>query len=175
MIIKTCYIVLISFLTMSVSNCKTTKTSNELKAAEMTQEITGAYYQKWVAGARGGGSGINLYIPVFREDLRFEKVFFRGMVTAISKGDHEGREYYMGYFKTALNTKQEMTLDEDAKNEYGNKSPLQTEKVKMPFEISDDEAIITYIENNEEKYLKITGITEKPMLALPMQRKPDNK
>lgn len=175
MIIKTCYIILISFLTMSVSNCKTTKTMNDLKEPEMTQEITGAYYQKWVAGVRGGGSGINLYIPVFREDLSFEKVFFRGMVTNIVKGNHDEKAYYIGRFKTALNTREEMTLDEDAKNEYGNNSPLQTDKVEMPFEIADDEAIVTYIENNETKYIKITGITEKPMLALPMQRKPDNK
>ena len=175
MIIKTIYIILISFLTMSVSNCKTTKTMNDSKVSEMTQEITGAYFQKWVAGVKGGGSGINLYIPAFSQDLMFEKVFFRGMETSITKANHEGKEYYIGYFKTPLNSKAEMNLDEDAKNEYGNKSPLQTEKVKMPFEIADNEAIITYTENDETKYVKVTGITEKPMLALPMQRKPDNR
>ncbi|NQY04695.1 MAG: hypothetical protein HRT68_00460 [Flavobacteriaceae bacterium] len=177
---KTLFIILLSLLIMSSSNCKSTvemsHNKDELNEAQViTIQESGSYYQKWVAGIKGGGSGINLYIPSAEsKTIVYKEVYFRSMKTSLSTTKVESKSYYLGRFKTALNSKKDLNMDGNTKGEYGNASPLQN-KVDPPFEISESEAIVVYTENDEEKFLKITGIKEKPMIAMPMQRNPNNK
>ena len=166
--------ILISFVSMSLSQCKTSNTTKQSNISESIQQ-DGAYFQKWVAGVKGGGSGINLFIPIVQEGNSYEGVYFRGMYTTLEKTTKNNTHYWAGYFKTKLNTKPSLTMEDSNKKEFGNASVFQTNDKEPPVPIADNEAILTYTLNEELQYVIIKGIIEKPMEALPMQRNPNNR
>jgi hypothetical protein len=175
---KTSFLILALFL-VNFSNCKSSKNMDRPVSTAIETITTGAYFQKWVAGIKGGGAGINLYIPASAlkhigsfelgnpEGRRLKAVYFREKKTTLSLTSLAGEAVYFGFFKTDLNAKETMLMMGDQKGEYGNKTPLQEPKVEPPVTILENEALIVYTENNLEKYLKISGIVEKPLMAMP--------
>jgi hypothetical protein len=53
-------------------------------------------------------------------------------------------------------------MDHDALKEAVNTPP-----VKIPFTLKEDDAVLSYIENNELKFFKISALPEKPLIAYP--------
>lgn len=119
---------------------------------EATFKTDNAYYQKWVAGVKGGGSGINVFIPVTTkvEDVKLDSLFFRGHKVALQTKPNNAT-LYIGYITTDANQKEGFTSN----------------KVKLPFELNDNEAVVSYIENNTTKYIKIENLVEKQMEQYP--------
>ncbi|MBO6605427.1 hypothetical protein [Psychroserpens sp.] len=126
--------------------------------------IADVYYQEWIAGVQGGGSGINLFISVSDSDITLETVYFRGEVAKLEVKPSNPNQY-IGRFKTEMNQPKDIILSSDPKEEYGNKMPQK--KDKFPFELADNECVISYTVNDEIKYFKISNIKNKPVINYP--------
>ena len=69
---------LIGFL---VSKCSSAQKSQ----TNVPFQIGACYYQKWIAGVEGGGSGIDLYIPIISNGniTELDSVYFQGKGTKL--------------------------------------------------------------------------------------------
>ena len=147
-------------------------TSNTSKALTLQEEspvaIEEYYYQKWVAGARGAGSGINfsLALKSVPTDVALKDIYFMDMKTTLEQGK-QSPTVFTGYFKTAMNQPVDIIMSSDPKKEYGNTVP-ETEKESIPFELQNDEAIISYMKDGKEYFYKLTDVKERPTRSMPM-------
>lgn len=119
------------------------------------------YCETWVAGVRGGGSGINLFIPLSKEapkSVQLDSVYFRGKGTLLEKIEGE-KTLYVGRFQTNFNQMQDIVMSSDPNEEYGNEAPNLDEKI--PFELKDSECVVSYKNGDETKYFKIVNVIEK--------------
>lgn len=124
-------------------------------------KTTEAIYQSWVAGVRGGGSGINVMFksPNTDENIVLDSLYFRNKKAKIErKGD-----LYIARFKTKTNQQPNLIMHSDSKQEYGNKAPI---KVDFPFKLENNEAVIQYMEKEKIKFVKIR-LAHKPAELYP--------
>ncbi len=118
-----------------------------------------ASYQGWVAGVRGGGSGINFYIDLKSElpaNIELKKVIFRGYEVPFEKQDNL---HFQAMIKTPGN---QQKFD-------GDDSQIFTSP-KNALTLADNEAILVFSKNGKEYQQKITNVTEKPALEYPSAR-----
>lgn len=119
------------------------------------------YYQAWVSGVKEGGSGINIYITfqTFQKGVVVEDIYFRGKITKAQKPS-KIQNKYTGYFKTGK--PRDVIMDSDPLKEAQNIPSLP-----FPFELKDDEVVISYLYNDRMKYARFSDIREEEMLAYP--------
>ncbi len=125
------------------------------------------YFQKWIAGIKDGGSGMDLYIPITGDlpnNIQLDSVYFSGKVIKLQKLE-SSNELYVGRFKSNLNPKPDVVMSSEMNEEYGNKV-LKLEN-KIPFELKNSECVVSYREDEKTKYFKIEGIIEKPSQNYP--------
>ena len=118
-----------------------------------------ASYQSWVAGVRGGGSGINFYIDLKSElpvNIELKKLIFRGYEVPFEKQDNL---HFQAMIKTPSN--QEKIEGDDTQIYTSPKNALT---------LADNEAILVFSKNGKEYQQKITNVTEKPALEYPSAR-----
>lgn len=101
-------------------------------------------FQEWYAGIKVGGTGINVFVPVVNKEdnIQIDSVYFRNLKGKLVS--NHGR--YTATLK--------------------NDSPYYTFKIQekpddYPFTLGINECAISYIENGEVKYLKVTDLNEK--------------
>jgi len=119
------------------------------------------YCQKWVAGIKEGGSGINLFIPVsgeFPKSVQLDSVYFRGKVALLEKLEGE-KLLFVGRFKTKFNQKSDANMATGSNEENDNQTLILHEKITS--ELKDSECVISYKEGKEIKYFKIEDVIEK--------------
>lgn len=142
------YILYLFFATTLIS-CNTTETivqENNLSAS----------YQTWIAGVRGGGSGINFYLELKSElptNIELKRVIFRGYEVSFEKQDSL---HFQAMIKTPGN---QQKYEED-------NSPNVT-SLKNDTKLQDNEAILVFSKNGKEYQQKITNVIEKPGLEYP--------
>ncbi|WP_452232847.1 hypothetical protein [Lacinutrix sp. MEBiC02595] len=152
------------FLMVNFSNCSSTK-----QASNQTNKISMQDFQEnpsfilgetsfkyWTAGVKGGGSGVNLFILMEKNknNIVLDTVYFRGReskLEAINSG-------YVANFRTLANQKEDIIMSTNKSAEYGNEIPNQA---TFPFQLKDNECVISYIEDNITKYFKIENLVEK--------------
>jgi hypothetical protein len=153
---------ILSFLTMlvlmvSLSHCTTAQKLQKKAPIEFGK----TYAQEWVAGVQGGGSGINVFVPVKDTSITLDSMFFRGQKVKLEFIQGE-QALYVGRFLTDFNQSKGLILSSDMKEESKNKLPKLKEE--MPFEFNDDECIISYHKGNQTLYYKISNIKmERPV------------
>ena len=155
------------FITViNFSNCASTQ--NLEKTIPLT--FGEVYYQDWVAGVKGGGSGINIFIPITAnpKEIMLDSVYFKGRK---AKLEFRNNTVFIGRFKTAINQEQDIIMSSEPYAEYGNKAPEFSRKT--PFKLDDDECVISYLDNGGVKYFKIEGVIRK--LSKIYQRAPLKK
>ncbi len=142
----------------SFSQCSSSKKLQ----SKVPIEFGEGYFQKWVAGVKGGGSGINIFISInegVSEEFILDSVYFRGKVAKLEVKPNN-KTLYIGRFKTDLNTmKQDIVMSSDSKEEYGNQLPKI--EAKIPFDLKDNECVVSYKKGDETQYYKIENIIEK--------------
>jgi hypothetical protein len=125
-------------------------------------KVKEVYFQKWIAGIQGGGSGITLHIE-FSEKLPKELVlnylYFRHMKDSVRELDEEN---YTVTFPGTANWEKE--------NEPLSGKKPKAKNIEAPIKILDNEAILEFTQNGKRKLFKIKNITEKEMLAYPSAR-----
>ena len=135
-----------------LSNCNTTKQEVYQLQKEAPFKIEKATYQEWVAGVRGGGGGISISLTINNFDaskITMDSIYFRNYKEALSKSGVN----YIANFKTAINKQDDIILHKNPQNEYGNQAPVL--KNNTPFNLSKNEAVISFKEKNKIKFIKI--------------------
>ena len=98
-----------------------------------------AYFEKWVAGVEGGGSGINVFLPVKNSTLiQFDSIHFRGHRVKVSYRNN----MVIGRFKSNRNTLDEVILRSDIDDEKKNNSFKLNDN--SHFKLSRNSCILSY-------------------------------
>ena len=143
------------FVGATLISCNTTETiaqENNLSAS----------YETWVAGVRGGGSGINFYLELkseLSEEIELKKVIFRGYEVPFEKQD---ALHFIARIKTEGN--QQKFEGDDSKIYTSSKNALT---------LAENEAVLIFLKNGKEIRQTIKEVKEKPMLLYP-STKPKN-
>lgn len=149
------------------SSQKAMKTNKTITVSKTQQNDV--YYQHWVAGVQGGGSGTNVFVAqAVLNDIIPVEAFFRNKISVIEPIKQQGKIYFVGRFKGTANQTKDYIMDGDAKQEHQNTVATKPKpKRPFPFELADDELVLSYKKDNAINYLKIKGVQEKPSLAYP--------
>jgi hypothetical protein len=121
-----------------------------------------ASYESWVAGVRGGGSGINFYLELKSElpsNVELKKVIFRGYEVPFEKQDNL---HFQAMIKTSGNQQKF----------EGDDSQIYTSP-KNALTLAENEAILIFSKNGKEIRQTIKEVKERPMLLYP-SAKPKN-
>jgi hypothetical protein len=144
----------LSLVMMSFSQCASTQKLE----AKSPVEIKEVYYKEWANPARYTGSGLNLYISLTSNtsNIEVDSVYFRKKQVKL---EHIKEGLFVGKFKTNKNSPNDIIMSSDPKEEYGNTSP-KIEK-PFPFELQDNECVISYKERGKTKYFKLSNINKR--------------
>lgn len=125
------------------------------------------YFQKWVAGVKGGGSGMNVYIVTTEKisnNIKLDSIYFRGNKAKLEADLNESK-LFIGRFLFESNKKKDVIMSNEPNAEYGNE--ILKPKSKLPFNLEDNECVIRYTENEKIKYFKIQNVIEKRGIQYP--------
>ena len=139
---------------MSFSQCVSTMKLQD----KAPLEFGDVYYQNWIAGVKGGGSGINLFISVKSNtnNTVLDSVYFKNKQ---AKLEYINDTLLVGRFHTETNQKEDIIMSNEPYAEYGNKAPQLPKKI--PFELKEDECVISYKEGKNTKYYKLSNVFKK--------------
>ena len=167
---KTLKTILFSLLMLivvaSFSQCSTIKKLEK----QAPLNIGEVYCQKWISGVEGGGSGLNIFIPTRDTSIELDSVYFRGKATKLETKP-QNKSLYIGRFVSNVNQKKDLIMSNEPYAEYGNKMPIKTQNI--PFELKENECVISYKAGKTIKYFKIGNIIEKELIPYPSA--PPNK
>jgi hypothetical protein len=144
------YKYLIPFLIVCITSCSSQKEN-------INKENVQISYQKWTAGVRGGGSGINIFIDL-KEPLDKEVAIEKAQILyyETTQIDKINDTQYVCHVRSEFNNR---ILDENPDNEYGNQPPvfrlkdtLKEGTIKLFFKKAGKTTIQTF-ENVKEKEL----------------------
>ncbi len=144
--------------TIFLSSCS----SQKKFASDAPFEMGEVTCQAWVGGMAESGSGMLLEIPVLSENLdamKLQQAYFRGKVADIRLENTAAGWMAKANFKNVTMEKPDITMHSDATKEVGNQPPMPMEK--FPFELDDNECVISFLDGDKMKYFKIGNITEK--------------
>lgn len=163
---KTLRLLGISVVIFGITSCAGGKNGDPAyKLAQETPfEIESAYFQEWVAGVRGGGSGTNVHLAIVNveEGVNLEELYFQKKIVKLENSPKDV-DQYIAYFKNDNN--RDVIMDIDPVKESQN-----TPAKPFPFDLDEDEAVISFYHNAELKYALISKMEKKPLLAYPAQR-----
>ncbi|MEM7185869.1 MAG: hypothetical protein AAF466_04350 [Bacteroidota bacterium] len=119
------------------------------------------YFQDWVAGVQGGGSGTNVYIHIssYTDAVEFKDIYFGNKKTKAQIAPQDV-DLLVGNFTNKL--RPDVIMDGEPVKEAQNTVPEVT-----PFQLESNEAILSYLYEDEVKYLLIQNLEKKPLLAYP--------
>ncbi|TDT46390.1 hypothetical protein CLV90_0440 [Maribacter spongiicola] len=125
--------------------CLTSCTSQKKLQVETPFEIGNATCQQYAGGREESGSGTELRIPISlleNSDVELNEVYFRGkqVKALVNTVDHQKM--------IVVRISNEMSDSSETKS----------------LNLNSDEAVISYIENGEAKFTKISGIKQKQPL-----------
>jgi len=112
-------------------------------------KVQGGVYNYWVGG-QPGVSGINVNINYLANDtVIFENMYFQRKTTKIETRTVAGKTHIIGHFNTS--TREDILIIEGQ-----NKTTKQEiKKDKFPFNLNENEAVISYKEGVKTKYVKV--------------------
>lgn len=125
--------------------------------------FTESYFKSWSSGVKDGGSGYSIFLFLDKNfDLKNNKTEIKGIYF---------KEKYASIKAQGENKFQAFVKDGSIVNvivEKGKKETVETkEDEKIPFELKENEAVISYLVNDKNKYVKII-LNEKKTMDFPM-------
>lgn len=147
---------------LSLYNCKTPKESTLQFQSTAPLEILGPYYSAWIAGVEGGGSGINVFLPLKENGKTvIDSLHYRGQKTAVETRDN----LIVGRFSNSINQKKDLIMSSSPEDEYNNKAEFITDR--SPFKLPQNACVISYKMNGKRLYYKISNLKRKETIAYP--------
>lgn len=119
--------------------------------------VTSATYTN-IVGGRPGNNSIDLRLTFSaQKNVDFDQLYFLNRTTKAvveTKGDIQ---YIVGRFNTSpKNSKYDLELNGDTSKEYGNQPPQGS----FPFELKENEAVLSYKEGFTIKFIKIENVKQ---------------
>ena len=125
-------------------------------------KISSAVYQNW-SERQAGVQGINVKIAYSsNRTIEFDSIYFSKRIVDLQIKDSKAGKMVVGYFIT--NQRKDMILDENPIRELENPVPIIR---SFPFELDENEAVISYKFKGKIKYFKIASIKKEKSLFLP--------
>ncbi|MFT5890079.1 MAG: hypothetical protein ACI9Y7_000167 [Dokdonia sp.] len=125
---------------------------NSLLEKEGTLVFQKATYSKWVAGIKGGGAGytINLVLDLTNSEVQLDSLYFEKYSTSLVGN---GAGLYSGFIDNGQNRDVLVPV-------YGGtpevKETPKKENSQTLFELTGNEAVVSYVQNGMTKYYKMT-------------------
>jgi len=86
-----------------------------------------------------------------------DSVYFRNQIVHLVREESAENSVFTGSFTTS-NLPHDYILHSDPKQEFGNKPPVTVSK--LPFEIKENEAVVSYFYKDKLNYYKILELKE---------------
>ena len=136
---------------MSFLQCKSTLFDKKAPIS-----ITSSFYNNWVGGIPGV-SGVLITIKAKKpeREIIFDSIYFMNKMVKLETRILKNELTLTGNISTSKN-KNDLILNADSKKEFGNKLPKFNSE--FPFELKDNEAVITYFINSNKRYYKLSNM-----------------
>jgi len=142
-------------LTVILFSCK----SSQFEKATPFK-IEKGFYQNWVGGQPGvRGTKIEFSILNLEDNVTFKNVYFKNTIEKLYLRNSDKKIVISANINTANKEEINMVMHKDANKEYGNKLP--TVNKDFPFELKENECVISYLQNGNEKFYKLILTREK--------------
>ena len=155
--------IFISVVIVGLSRCGSAQNSERAIVIEQNPpfKLKEAYYQKWVAGTKEGGSGTNVHLDFenIQPNVVIQDLYFKNNVLEVKNSGTTPMSYVA---HVTPNSNNDVLMDIDPTKEAKN-VPSKT----FPFELKTNEAVIGYSVGGEKKYFKINHLVEKREIAYP--------
>jgi len=145
-----------SFIMVSFSQCSS---AQKLQKNAPTA-LGNVYCQSWIAGVQGGGAGINIFIPIEDTSIVLDSVYFRGKAAKLATKP-QNTKLFIGRFMSDFNKPDDMSP------EFGNKKDTPKVEEKIPFELKDNQCVVSYKDGDITKYFKVENVVEKASIPRP--------
>lgn len=133
--------------------------SSQVLETEPPFALDTSHMEPWTAGDANQFSGMNLLFPVKSgKDVLLDSVYFRNTMAPLIRIQ---KNSYLVYKATIDTTEApyDVIMHADPKEEVGNRP---SDVKRSPFVLKHDEAVITYMDNGQRKYYKVTGLHTSP-------------
>jgi hypothetical protein len=151
------------FMSITLLSCGSS-TIDVQKSVDQTQ-IKEIYSQAWVAGIRGGGAGINVFVNLdtpFEQGLVLEKIQFKTYEAPFEKANELS---YVARIDTGQNNLKTISVEvTDAEEETVVSEP----KINL----KEKQAILFFKKEGKEYSKIVENVEEREMIAYPSVRKP---
>jgi len=160
---------LIAILLLGIFSCAGGKDTIATFEQEPPFTLGTVFYQDWVAGVQEAGSGTNVHVRIksVTEEVEMLHIYFRNKIEK-AQNSPQYVDQYVGYFKNKA--RPDVIMDGEPIKEAQNTPPES-----FPFRLADDEAVLSYELNNEVKYVKLSNMERRPMIAYPGVNKTDEE
>ncbi len=147
---------------LSVFNCKPAQEPLLQFQSTPPLEISAPYFNTWVAGVEGGGSGVNVFLPLIENgNIVIDSLHFRGEKSAVETRD----KLIIGRFIQFSTQKKDLIMSSNPQYEYNNKLDLKREA--SPFNLPQNACVISYIINGKRLYYKVSNLKKGESIAYP--------
>lgn len=141
------FIIIATFI---MSSCGGHKNASFEKEGVLT--FKEATYSKWVAGIKGGGAGYNikLLLDPIPTDIKLDSIYFKDFSASLVGN---GAGIYTSFIDNGQN--REMLSPVYEKTSEVTETPSK-KNVQTLFELTGDEAVVSFLQNGSAKYYKVT-------------------
>ncbi|WP_223267158.1 hypothetical protein [Polaribacter sp. IC073] len=127
-------------------------------------KVEQAVYNNWVGG-QPGVTGTKLEIHLKNAaSINFDSLYFQNKITKVEVIQLDDKLQLIGHFSTSKKQKNDIILDADPAKEFQNTPPNLE---KFPFDLKDNEAILSYKKGKKTVFFKILNIKEVQAVAFP--------
>lgn len=160
MIMKNALFVALICLILSCSSQKKLETTAPFSLGEV-------YAQKWMVEENLKDSGYEVIIPIMSLDENeavLQNLYHKGKMVNLSiKLTDKGTVALAEYNKEDVLQKDMLVLDTSKKRQKKNSQKMEL----FPFELKETEAVLSYLQNDKIKYVKLLGIRQNPIVVYP--------
>ena len=160
MIMKNALFVALICLILCCSSQKKLETTAPFSLGEV-------YAQKWMVEENLKDSGYEVIIPIMSLDENeavLQNLYHKGKMVNLSiKLTDKGTVALAEYNKEDVLQKDMLVLDTSKKRQKKNSQKMEL----FPFELKETEAVLSYLQNDKIKYVKLLGIRQNPIVVYP--------
>ena len=140
------------FVFLNLSQCKSQDINNKVPF-----KITEKTYFYWVGGKKGtNGVTIKIVGNFETTNLGFSSIFFQNREYDIIPNFSTDKFTLIGNYSKLV--KKDINMHQNPANEYGNEAPNMEKNI--PFDLENDEAVLVYVINGKEFFVKISDIKQ---------------
>ncbi len=141
-------LVTIFAIIFSFTQCKS------LKLEDNPPFIIDSATQTALVGGKPGNTSVNVTIAyTSNKTIQFDSVYFMNRVAKLQASEAKGKKMLTGNIVTSA--KRDLVLNSDSKKEINNTVP---EADNFPFELKENEAVISYKQDDKIYYYKIKSL-----------------